>query len=101
MSEESRYVLHDSHMVGGYSVMDMENEMPLILFQSREQAEEFLNHLQQQEKQIKAGAEQLNYIQNSITNAIKNQKTKIGEKALRDVIEDYNEWMLGHKEEIR
>lgn len=49
------------------------------------------------EKQIKARAEELNYIQNSITNKIKHQKTKIGEKALRDIIEDYNEWMLGHK----
>lgn len=43
-------------------------------------------------------AEQLNYIQNSISNAIKHQKSKIGEEALREVIEDYNEWMLGHKE---
>ena len=46
----------------------------------------------------KIAEEQLNYIQNSISNAIKHQKTKIGEEALREVIRDYNEWMLGHKE---
>ena len=46
----------------------------------------------------KIAEEQLNYIQNSISNAIKHQKTKIGEEALREVIGDYNEWMLGHKE---
>lgn len=44
--------------------------------------------------------EQLDYIQNSITNAIEHQKTKIGEKALKEVIKDYNEWMLGHKRRI-
>ena len=41
---------------------------------------------------------QLDYIQNSITNAIKHQKTELGQKALREIIEDYNEWLLGHKE---
>ena len=41
---------------------------------------------------------QLDYIQNSITNAIKHQKTELGVKALQEIIADYNEWMLGHKE---
>ena len=40
--------------------------------------------------------EQLDYIQNSITNALEHQKTKIGEKALREVIKDYNTWIAGH-----
>ena len=42
--------------------------------------------------------EELDYIQNSITNAIKHQKTELGVKALQEIIADYNEWMLGHKE---
>lgn len=42
--------------------------------------------------------EQLDYIQNSITNAIKHQKTELGQKALQEIIADYNEWILGHKE---
>ena len=42
--------------------------------------------------------EELDYIQNSITNAIKHQKTELGVKALQEIIQDYNEWMLGHKE---
>lgn len=41
---------------------------------------------------------QLDYIQNSINEHIKHQKTELGQKALRKIIEDYNEWMLGHKE---
>lgn len=49
------------------------------------------------EKQTIAIIEEFNYIQNSIADKIKNQKTKIGEKALREVIEDYNKWMLGEK----
>ena len=40
---------------------------------------------------------QLDYIQNSINNAIKHQKTELGQKALQEIIADYNEWMLGHK----
>ena len=41
---------------------------------------------------------QLDYIQNSITNTIKHQKTELGQKALQEIIADYNEWLLGHKE---
>ena len=40
---------------------------------------------------------QLDYIQNSISEHIKHQKTELGQKALREIIEDYNEWLLGHK----
>lgn len=52
-------------------------------------------------EQIKAISKELDYIQNSITDKIKHQKTKIGEKALKEVIEDYNKWILGHKEVVK
>lgn len=52
MSEESRYMLIDNSLGGSCSVIDIENEMPTILFQSKEQATEFINHLQQQENEI-------------------------------------------------
>ena len=42
--------------------------------------------------------QQFNYIQNSISEHIKHQKTELGQKALQEIIEDYNEWLLGHKE---
>ena len=42
--------------------------------------------------------QQLNYIQNSISEHVKHQKTELGQKALQEIIEDYNEWLLGHKE---
>jgi hypothetical protein len=41
---------------------------------------------------------ELDYLQDLISNSIENQKTEIGKKALRQIIEDYNEWILGHKE---
>lgn len=41
---------------------------------------------------------QLDYIQNSINEHIKHQKTELAAKALKEIIEDYNEWMLGHRE---
>lgn len=44
--------------------------------------------------------QQLNYIQNSISEHIKHQKTELGQKALKEIIEDYNEWLLGHKEVV-
>lgn len=53
------------------------------------------------EKQIILLMDQLNYIQNLITDKIKHQKTKIGEKVLKEIIENYNEWILGHKEIVK
>lgn len=44
--------------------------------------------------------EQLNYIQNSINNAIKHQKTELQVKTLKEIIQDYNEWLLGHKGDV-
>lgn len=52
-------------------------------------------NLEKENEQLK---QQLNYIQNSISEHIKHQKTELGQKALKEIIEDYNEWLLGHKE---
>lgn len=41
---------------------------------------------------------ELDYLKALISNSIEDQKTEIGKKALRQVIEDYNEWMLAYKE---
>ena len=54
-----------------------------------------LNSLADENEQLK---QQFNYIQNSISEHIKHQKTELGQKALKEIIEDYNEWLLGHKE---
>lgn len=56
---------------------------------------DLVNGLDEENQQLK---EQLNYIQTSISNSIKHQKTEIGQKALKQIISDYNEYMLGHKE---
>lgn len=49
--------------------------------------------------QISGVFKELNYLQDSISNAIKHQKTELQQKTLQEIIEDYNEWMLGHKVE--
>lgn len=54
-----------------------------------------INKLGDENEKLK---QQLDYIQNSITEHIKHQKTELGQKALKEIIEDYNEWLLGHKE---
>ena len=55
-----------------------------------------IDSLKKENKQIK---KQLDYIQNSINTHIKHQKTELGQKALKEIIQDYNEWLLGHKGE--
>lgn len=55
---------------------------------------DIFKELHEENEQLK---QQLNYIQNSITEHIKHQKTGLGQKALQEIIQDYNEWLLGHK----
>lgn len=45
----------------------------------------------------KSAEEQLNYLQNLIDEAIKHSKTKIEQKTLQKIIEEYNKYMLNHK----
>ena len=74
------------------------------------QKEEEIERLKEENKQLKTinrakdlqisgVSKQLNYLQDSISNAIKHQKTELQQKTLQEIIEDYNEWMLGHKVE--
>ena len=53
----------------------------------------------EKDKQIKQLQQQLDFIQNNISNAIKHQKTELEQKALKRVISDYNDWLLGHNGE--
>ena len=53
----------------------------------------------EKDKQIKQLQKQLDFIQNTISNAIKHQKTELEQKALKRVISDYNDWLLGHNGE--
>lgn len=43
---ENRYVLHKSHDTNCANVIDLENEMPTIMFSNIEQAEKFYKWLQ-------------------------------------------------------
>lgn len=51
--------------------------------------------LEKENEQLKL---QLDYLQSSITEAINHSKTELEQKSLKKVIENYNEYMLGHKE---
>ena len=46
---------------------------------------------------IKRLQNQLDFIQNNISNAIQHKKTELEQKALKEIISDYNEFLLGHK----
>ena len=61
-------------------------------------SEEIVELLNEQQATISALKKQLDYLQNSISNAIQHQKTELGQKALKEIISNYNEWLLGHKE---
>ena len=89
---EKRYKLYD---VGSSYLTSCGVESPNgDCFENMTECCKELNLLAEENKQLK---KQLDYIQNSISNAIKHQKTEIGQKALMEVIGDYNEWMLGHR----
>ena len=53
-----------------------------------------IRELEQENEQLRI---QLNYIQDAITTSMQHQKAEIGKRALQKVIEEYNEYMLGHK----
>ena len=57
-----------------------------------------LNEYVDVRKETEQLKQQLEYIQNSISEHIKHQKTELGQKALQEIIRDYNEWLLGLKE---
>ena len=61
---------------------------------TQEEQSKYILQLLNENEQLK---KQLEYIQNSISEHIRHQKTELGQKALRKIIEDYNEWLLGHK----
>lgn len=42
---------------------------------------------------------ELNFIQSTISDEIKHQKTEIGKKALKKIIAKYNDYLLGHERE--
>lgn len=78
--------------------VDLLNQLNYENEQLRKDATTLIYANQDYRQQNQNLQKQLNYIQNSINNAIKHQKTELGQKALQEIIADYNEWMLGHKE---
>lgn len=75
----------------GYGIITDKNDTAYSI----DELIELLNEFQKENKQLK---QQLEYIQNSISEHIKHQKTELGQKALKEIIKDYNEWLLGLKE---
>lgn len=84
---EDKYALKDSQA----------NGLPIIRIEYSDECKILEMHLNYKEWKIQNLGRELDYLQNLISDKIKQQKSKLGEKALKDVIEDYNGWMLGHK----
>lgn len=85
------------HIIDKKECVDLLNQKEEEITFLKSENMEMEDYIGRLEKQVISIIDQFNYIQNSIVDKIKNQKTKIGEKALREVLEDYDEWMLGHK----
>ena len=83
--------------LGDDGVVTSVNEEELV-YVDKNELEQLIENYQQLEKENEQLKQQFNYIQNSISEHIKHQKTELGQKALQEIIEDYNEWLLGHKE---
>lgn len=71
-----------------YDLMETDGDMLALI--------DLLNEMHEYTEELK---KELDYIKDSITEAIKHQKTTIGQKALKEIIRDYNEWIIGHKKE--
>ena len=80
------------------------------LIEEKEQLQKKINNLVNMTARVQYRADQrkeenehlkkqLDYIQNIINTHIKHQKTELGQKALQEIIKDYNEWLIGHKGE--
>ena len=113
---DGRYTLmFDEHT---FFVLDNEKEKRMTALQVTKKLNEQqaiikmykrrVNELKQEVKQywayrdirkqkIKDLEEQLNLLQNLISDAIQHQKTELGQKVLKEIIRDYNEFLLGHK----
>lgn len=78
-------------------VFDTENTYAFMV-RDTDTASDLCGLLNKQQATISALKKQLDYLQNSISNAIQHQKTELGQKALKEIISNYNEWLLGHKE---
>ena len=87
MSEHKRFYLDEN------GINDREYEFSIL---GEDELVDIINELADENRQLK---QQLEYIQNSISEHIKHQKTELGAKALKEIIKDYNEWLLGHKGE--
>lgn len=91
----------ESNCIGYYTeIIDEQKKLDLTIPNPKknllvEELVDLLNALYEENEQLK---QQFKYIQNSISEHIKHQKTELGQKALQEIIEDYNEWLLGHKE---
>lgn len=113
MRENKRYVRVLDHSENEVKIFDETNQKSIfnIFFNELDSAiglngaledtVDLLNYFYEENQIIKDENEKLkqqfNYIQNSISEHIKHQKTELGQKALQEIIEDYNEWLLGHK----
>ena len=80
---------------GIYGVFD--NLEKKYVTSSSEKLCDILNELTDENKQLK---QELDYIQDLITYHIEHQKTELGQKVLREIIRDYNAWLLGHKRRV-
>ena len=104
---EEQYVCIVDHVENEVKVYDVINEQSIfnIFFNELDSAiclngalgdiVNLLNYLSNENELLKT---EIDYIQNSISEHIKHQKTELGQKALKEIIEDYNNWLLGHKE---
>ncbi|MBR3140526.1 MAG: hypothetical protein IKF11_06645 [Methanobrevibacter sp.] len=85
--DEPKFKIDDERTMSDSQILDLLNENE----QLKKDATTLIYANQDYRQQNLNLQKQLDYIQNSITNAIKHQKTELGQKALQEIIADYNE----------
>ena len=108
LDEEDRLCIHyNDRIVACVGYSETEAEKIVGLLNKQQSAIEELiitiklyeTDIIEKDNKIKQLQQQLDFIQNNISNAINHQKTELEQKALKRVISDYNDWLLGHNGE--
>lgn len=90
-SNQNKFIIEIEEIIKLLNSLDVENE------QLKQEVKQYWAYRDIRKQKIKDLEEQLNLLQNLISDAIQHQKTELGQKVLKEIIRDYNEFLLDHK----
>ena len=93
VNEWFSYYLEDD----GYCIRNESNHKIIATGLKLEEAQNLTMYMNVLEDENKSLTFELNHLKEIIYDASNHQKTRPGQKALQDVIKEYNDYLLGHE----